>query len=91
VHEAVEQGALPARLLRGVADDDEAAWQDLDGGRANAEQAWRTARHSSTGTSLTRSTPLNMKIVPHPIGRPRPQMDLEWGCWPLGGGPLRSC
>jgi hypothetical protein len=48
VHEAVEQGALPARLLRGVADDDEAAWQDLDGGRANAEQAWQpTTTHWS--------------------------------------------
>jgi hypothetical protein len=39
VHEAVEQGPLLARLLRGVADHDEAAWQDLDDGRANAEQA----------------------------------------------------
>ena len=30
MHEAVEQGPLLARLLRGVDDDDEAAGQDLD-------------------------------------------------------------
>src|SRR5271166_4633790 len=30
VHEDVEQGPLVARLLRGIADDDEAAGQDLD-------------------------------------------------------------
>jgi hypothetical protein len=35
------RGPLLARLLRDVADDDEAVWQDLGGGRANAEQAWR--------------------------------------------------
>jgi hypothetical protein len=39
VREAVEQDPLLARL-RGVTDD-EAPWQDLDGGRANAGQAWR--------------------------------------------------
>jgi hypothetical protein len=36
VDQAVEQGPLLTRLLWGVADDDEAAWQALDGGRANA-------------------------------------------------------
>ena len=41
VPDAVEQCPLIARLGRGLADNHEAACQDLDGGRANAEQAWR--------------------------------------------------